>query len=313
MEKSVSYRDTDTTVNQEEATVFRPLFAWMIVLVSGLLGLMIAILWDPAIADGVIGNPIADTVVGSSAKVVPIDNVFFGVIFAIGAGLGATFTACNCVVFSCIAPLSAGKTQANLHIGRLLMWMSIGIIAVTATYGIIGVILGDQLPILSQAVVGNDFPVRLLQSTTIFVSLGVVLVFWGLIALQRVGNPFRNVVQQRPWLMPLFLGVLIGFFTVGRPFGLFRKIFDYSTGTGNAVIGALLIVLQGLSNVVVMALLFLLLLYGTGGRFERWLNRHPLRPATITAIAMIIGGTFFIAYWGLRLPARFGIGWFPHF
>jgi len=32
-----------------------------------------------------------------------------------------------------------------------------------------------------------------------------------------------------------------------------------------------------------------------------------------TAFSLIVGGTFLIAYWGLRVPAAFGIGWFPHF
>lgn len=69
---------------------------------------------------------------------------------------------------------------------------------------------------------------------------------------------------------------------------------------------------QGLGNIVVMALLLLLLMYGTGGRFERWLRSNPRRVTTITAISLIVGGTFFVVYWGFRVPSYFGIGWFPH-
>ena len=58
---------------------------------------------------------------------------------------------------------------------------------------------------------------------------------------------------------------------------------------------------------------FCMPLYGTRGRFERWMQANPHRARMITAISVIVGGTFLSAYWGMRLPANFGIGWFPHF
>jgi hypothetical protein len=195
--------------------------------------------------------------------------------------------------------------------------MCIGVIAVTVAYGIIGAILGSQVPSLSQAVVhlpiGYSYPLRLLQSTLVFVSLGLVLLFWGLVTLQIASNPFKRLVQQGPWLVSLFLGAIVGCFTVGRPFPLFHKLFQYAAGTGSPALAAVLIALQGLGNIAVMALIFVLLTRGTNGRFERWLYGNPLRAKAITALSMIGGGTFLIAYWGLRVPAAFGIGWFPHF
>ncbi len=321
MANNVSQHDVSSTVWTENAvaveatTAFRSLSVWVIILAAIAVGLLLAILWSPAVADDAIGETIANTILGSTAKTVPLDNALFGIAFAIAAGLGTTFTACNCAVFSCIAPLTREKGQANMGVGRLLLWMCIGVIAVTAAYGIIGAIPGSRVPSLSQAVVhlSHNYPVRLLQSTMVFVSLGILLLFWGLVALQIASNPLKRLVQQHPWLVPLFLGAIVGGFTIGRPFPLFHKLFQYSAGTGDPALSALLIALQGLGNIAVMALLFVLLTRGTKGRFERWLRGNPLRARTITAISMIGGGTFLIAYWGLRVPAAFGIGWFPHF
>jgi len=43
------------------------------------------------------------------------------------------------------------------------------------------------------------------------------------------------------------------------------------------------------------------------------MHAHPLRARALTAISVIGGGTFLIAYWGVRAFAHHGIGWFPHF
>jgi len=254
---------------------------WITVLVALAGGLLLAILWSPALADDTIGGTIANTILGSPAKTAPLDNALFGFAFAIAAGLGTTFTACNCAVFSCIAPLTSAKGQARIGIGPLLLWMCIGVITVTSAYGIIGALLGSQVPSLSQGVVhlpaGRTYPLRLLQSTTVFVSLGILLLFWGLAALQIVSTPLKGLVQRHHWIVPFFLGTIVGCFTIGRPFPLFHKLFQYSTGTGNPALSALLIALQGLGNIALMALLFVLLTRGTKGRFERWLHGNPLR------------------------------------
>jgi hypothetical protein len=54
-------------------------------------------------------------------------------------------------------------------------------------------------------------------------------------------------------------------------------------------------------------------MYGTGGRFERWLHDKPGRAQAVTAAALIIGGTFFMLYWGPRLLARNDLFWWPYF
>jgi hypothetical protein len=67
-------------------------------------------------------------------------------------------------------------------------------------------------------------------------------------------------------------------------------------------------VLVVVGNLVLMGLLFLLL---SVSRFPRWLGAKPSRVATVTAVALLVGGTFTFVYWGIRVPAHLGFGWFP--
>ena len=298
-----------------EATVnFSPAVRWVVLLAGIMVGLLIAVFWLPAIADDAIGMNVANTILGTKATSVTLTSVWFSFAFAIAVGLANTFTACNCVVFSCIAPLAGQKGQAKRGVWSLLMWMAIGVIVTTVIYGIAGAILDRQLPSLSKAVlpIGSHFPVRLLQSTIVFVLLGIVLFYWGLVALQLVKNPLKRLAETRPWTVPLFLGIITGCFSIGRPYPLFHTLFQYAAGSGNVALSATLMVIQGLCNIIVMALLFVLLLSGTGGRVERWIQVNPFRARAFIAFSVIGGGMFLIAYWGIRLPALFGIGWFPH-
>ncbi|GCE07702.1 hypothetical protein [Dictyobacter aurantiacus] len=289
---------------------------WIVLCAAIIVGLLIATFWSPTFVDTVIGMNIARTVLGSNPATAVFTNVWFSIIFAIAAGLANTFTACNCVVFSCIAPLSSQQSQgAKRGVASLLMWMAIGIIVVTTLYGIIGTLLNKQIPMLSHAVLpfGQQFPVRLLQSSVVFVILGIVLCYWGLTALQFARNPFQKLVERHSWLVSLFLGIIVGFFSVGRPYPLFQELLTYASGSGNVLLSALLLALQGLCNMAIMALVFVLLIYGTRGRFVRWLQANPARSRALTAFSLVVGGIFLIAYWGIRLPSHFGIGWFPTF
>ncbi|HEY0603760.1 MAG TPA: hypothetical protein VGD58_12655 [Herpetosiphonaceae bacterium] len=289
--------------------------ALFIVLLSVAAGLVLAIVWSFEVADGMLGATIANTTLGVDAKAVSIGGPLFGIIFGFAAGLAATFTACNCVVFSCVAPLVAEKQTQRQSIVRVLGWMVLGVLGVTMLYGAIGVFLRDSLPILSPARLaigsGEGYPVRLAQSTVVFVILGAIFVVWGLHILQLVASPLHRFSSDHPWLKPLAIGLMVGFFTVGRPFPLFRKAFEYAVDTGNPVLSALVLALHGLGNIAVVVLLILLLVYGTGGRFQRWIRQHPHGVMILTAVSMLVGGTFFIAYWGVRVPSLFGIGWFP--
>jgi hypothetical protein len=109
------------------------------------------------------------------------------------------------------------------------------------------------------------------------------------------------------------MGATIGAFLIGRPYGLFRQMFEYAASTHDPLFGAVAFVLQSTGNILVMVALFLGLVYGTGGRFERWLHAKPGRIQTMTAVALIVGGTFFILYWGPRLLARNDLFLWPYF
>lgn len=315
----VDVRDNLVVLDQagasEAAKNSSAIAAWTVLLVGTVVGLLIAILWVPAIADDAIGVNLASSILGRNAASVVLTSGWFGLAFAIAAGLGNTFTACNCVVFSCIAPLSGQKGQTKAGVGRLLLIMALGVVVITALYGVVGALLDRQIPGVSKAIlpIGRGFPVRLVQSTAVFVILGIILFYWGLVALRLAKNPLRRMVEKHLWTIPFFLGVIVGCFSIGRPYPLFQTLFQYAAGSGNVLLSALLIALQGLCNIVVMALLFVLLMFGTGGRVERWMQGNPFRAQALTALSVIGGGVFLIAYWGIRLPALFGIGWFPHF
>lgn len=281
------------------------------VMTSILAGALIATMWSFQLVDSVIGDTVANSLLGYDAKETPIAGAMMGAMFAFVSGLAGTFTACNICVFSAIAPLAAEKRSVGRML-RPMLWLGAGLVGVAGTYGAIGAMIGTQIPQLSTAVIGpNNFPVRLIQSSLIFSVIGLVFIAWGLMSLGVIRNPFESFSLRYPQARLLLMGALIGGFLIGRPFPLFRKMFEYAAATNNPLYGGLTFVIQGLGNVIVMIAFFLVLTYGTGGRFERWLTSRPGRIATFTAVALLIGGSFFFFYWGVRLPARFGIGWWP--
>jgi sulfite exporter TauE/SafE len=101
---------------------------------------------------------------------------------------------------------------------------------------------------------------------------------------------------------------VIVFSVIGRPYPLFYKMFQYAASTHNGFYGALTFILVALGNIVIMALLFLAL---SMSRFQNWLRAEPGRVAKFTASALLIGGAFTFLYWGVRVPAGVGYGWFP--
>lgn len=289
--------------------------AWRRVLLSTLCGAMVAVVWSFELADGVIGDNVANTLLGTDAKAVSLAGgaALFGLAFSFVAGLAGTFTACNCVVFACMAPLTGTRDRAVM-IWRSLGFMGAGVVAVTALYGIAGAIAGESIPILSTATVpiGTGYPVSLAQATAVFVLLGAFLVWWGLQFSGILPNYLDRVAARRAWFKPLLLGILVGCFTVGRPFPLFRRAFQLVADTHNPLYGAGALALHGLGNILLISLLMLGLVYLTGGRFTRWVQENPERMAAISAVSMIVGGAFFLTYWGLRVPSHYGAIWFPH-
>ena len=283
--------------------------AWLLA-GSAVLGLGLAILWSPSFVDQTIGENGASTILGYSVTATPLTGAAMAIVFAFVSGLTGTFTACNIAGFSAIGPLS-GDGRSSVSAGvRSHGWVAAGAVAVAGAYGSVAALIGPSIPQLSTALVGR-IPVRLVQSMVVFGVLGLALVVAGLAAAGLFRLSLARLLTRRPAVRLLLVGAMIGAFLIGRPFALFMKIFQYAVSTHNPVLGAFTFVLQSVGNIVVMALLFLAISAIAGGRIRRWLATSPERAARFNAVILVTAGTFLVAYWCVRLPAFFGIGWWP--
>ncbi|RKR86874.1 hypothetical protein BDK92_1143 [Micromonospora pisi] len=285
-----------------------------IVILSALAGVLLALVWSYHFVDSVIGDNVANTLLGHDAKATAIAGTAGGLLFAFVSGLAGTFTACNIAMAAAIGPMSqAGTAGGAIRTAtglRLLLrpvgWLTLGMVSVSAVYGFVGVLLGDRLPQLSTDVVGG-IPVRIVQSSVVFGLIGLALLYLGLAALGVLPDPFAH----RPVARVVVLGALVGGFLIGRPYPLFNKLFHWAVDTGNPLYGAAAFVLQSLGNIAIVAVLFTLVIAATRGRFLTWLSRDPARLAAVTGSLLIALGVFTVVYWDIRVPAMFGFGWFP--
>ncbi|TDC85666.1 hypothetical protein E1193_02290 [Micromonospora sp. KC606] len=289
----------------------RPRAPGRVVLGSVAAGMLLAVLWSYELVDHVIGDNVAKTLLGHDAKATAIGGTVAGLVFAFVSGLAGTFTACNIAMAAAVGPMSqaggADATRAGLRgLLRPVGWLTAGMVAVSAVYGFVGVLLGDRLPQLSTDLVGR-LPVRLIQSMVVFGVIGLVFVYLGLAALGTLPDPFAH----RPATRVVVLGALVGGFLIGRPYPLFDKLFHWTVDSGNPFYGAGAFVLQSLGNIAIVAALFALLIVLTRGRFIHWLAATPARTAAVTGALLITLGVFMVVYWDVRLPAMFDYGWFP--
>ncbi|HEY1573681.1 MAG TPA: hypothetical protein VGG05_20235 [Pseudonocardiaceae bacterium] len=300
-------REGAPTASANTATRLAP--RGLVLGLSVLGGLAVAILWSARLVDDDIGVNTANGILGAHGTTAT--TTVAGLVVAFVTGLAGTFTACNVAVFSAIAPMvesrptAAGRLRQAL---RPLGWLTLGAVVVAGGYGAIGAVIGDRIPQLSGAVVDGDIPVRTLQSITVFGVIGIVLLYLGLAELRLVPDVLGSLAARYPAARQLVMGALIGGFLIGRPWPLFRQMFANAASTHNALYGAAAFVLVVVGNMVVMSVLFLILSFS---RFPAWLRRTESRVATVTAAALLVGGTFTFAYWALRVPANLGIGWFP--
>lgn len=281
---------------------------------AAILGMLAAVLWSFELVDETIGQTVADTVLGYDASGAPLAGPAAGAIFAFVTGLAGTFTACNIAAFSAVAPMATQTGSDSRRLGRILRplgWMAAGMVAVSATYGAVGVALGSRLPQLSTAQTGAGMPVRLVQSSVVFGLIGLVFVYLGLAAVGILPDPLARLKDKFAPAGLVVVGMLIGGFLIGRPFGLFFRMFQHAADQHNPAYGAVVFVLQSAGNIVVMSLLFVGLVYARQGALVRWLGRTPGRVARTTGGAFVLAGTFTFVYWAIRVPALFGYGWFP--
>ncbi|GAA3827741.1 hypothetical protein GCM10022226_55770 [Sphaerisporangium flaviroseum] len=305
---------TDSAESQRPSDSAVPLHRARLVLLSVLAGAAVASLWSFHFVDSVIGDNVANTLLGYDAKGTAITGVAAGAIFAFVSGLAGTFTACNVAAFGAVVPLVRQGESWRSRLRetlRPLSKLAIGMIVVSGVYGAVGALIGERLPQLSTATVGDGLPVRLIQASVVFGIIGLAFIWLGLAALRLVPDPLAPLERRFPNARLVVLGALVGGFLIGRPFPLFHKLFTYAAETHNPLYGAAVFILQSLGNVVVMAVLFTLLMLVGRGRFARWLTARPTRLATVTAVAFIVAGAFTFLYWDVRLPAMFGYGWYP--
>ncbi|MEU1969701.1 hypothetical protein ABZ541_23695 [Micromonospora sediminicola] len=283
---------------------------WRVAALAVAAGVALAVLWSYEFVDHVIGDTVANALLGHDAKATAIGGTVAGMLFAFVSGLAGTFTACNIAMAASVGPMgqvSKGSNRGGLRdLLRPVAWLTVGMVAVSAVYGFIGVLLGERLPQLSVATAGG-LPVRLIQSMIVFGVIGLVFVYLGFAALGVIPDPFA----RRPVARVVVLGALVGAFLIGRPYPLFHKLFEWAVDEGNPWYGAAAFVLQSLGNVVIVTVLFALVILVTRGGFLRWLSERPARTAAVTGTLLIALGIFLIVYWNVRLPAMFGYGWFP--
>jgi hypothetical protein len=274
---------------------------------SVLAGLVIAVLWSARLVDDDIGLNTANGLLHQNAGDATITGTVGALVFAFVTGIAGTFTACNVAVFTAIAPMVESRPSVG---GRLrpLGWVTLGAVVVAGSYGAIGALVGTGLPQLSTATIDDGVPVRVLQSIAVFGVIGLIMLYLGLAALKVVPDPLGRLAVRWSPAPGVVMGALVGGFLIGRPWPLFHKMFLHAAGTHNALFGAAALVLVVMGNMVLMALLFLLL---SATRFPSRLRARPTRIMTVTAAALLIGGTFTFVYWTVRVPANLGFGWFP--
>lgn len=272
-------------------------------------GVLIAGFWNYKLVDGFGRGFVATNTIGNPDQLATsftTNGMLFGLIFAAVAGLAATFTACNCVVFAmlpglaCSADRSASRRTALKALGRF----AAGVLAVGVVYGLYVGTLGSGV---------NAFNAhRLPQAEIVFTALGGLMIAWSVIEFgflhritDRVPGRFRAWASS-PMTRATVMGLMVGSFAVGRPYPVFRDLLTYAAASHNPMYGALVMGVQGLGQIALMAAIFLLVIWLFGARLARWVTEKPNQPALITAIALMAGGSYFVFYWGLALVYHVG-------
>jgi hypothetical protein len=293
----------------------RPRRPWLVVGLAASIGFLLTVVWSAEFVDKVIGGTVADTLLGHDAAATPIAGVGAGVLFAFVSGLAGTFTACNIAAFGAMAPVAAdggpgeGRTRRVL---RPLGWLSVGMIGVSAAYGVVVALVGTRMPQFQTAATAGGLAPRLVQAMVVYGVVGLVMLYLGLAAAGLAPDPMARLARRWPNAPVVVLGALIGAFLIGRPFPLFRVMFRDAAESGNVLYGAAAFSLQSLGNIAVMAVVLLVLTRLVGGRLQRWFAGDPRRRAVLTAVAFIAAGAFLILYWDVRiLERRDIIPWYP--
>jgi sulfite exporter TauE/SafE len=291
--------------------------------VSGaIVAVLIAGFWNARLIDGfgrdvVLGRTLGDA--DALSTTFAQHGFGFGFLFAAAAGIAATFTACNCVVFALLPGLAAsGRARADARRGALqaLAVFTAGVVLVGIVYGMFIGSLGTE-----GVAAFNANEIRRSQARTVFTVLGVLMLVWGAIELgfldrfTRRLSPASRAFFAEATTKAGLLGLMVGAFMVGRPFPVMRDFLTYAAAANSPLYGAAVMTVQGLGQIAVMVLLFVALVYGTGERLTSWATARPARIALVSGTALVAGGAFFVFYWGLAFTYGIGrwgfrLGWY---
>ncbi len=281
---------------------------------------LIAGFWNAPLVDG-FGRDVAGRTVGDpdALSTTFAQNGFaFGFFFAAVAGVAATFTACNCVVFAILPGLAASGPRASSRRSALTILgiFTIGVVVVGAIYGMF---IGSLGPAGIEAF--NTREIRRSVAATVFSTLGTMMLLWGAIEMEfldrltrRISPATRALVSQTATKAGL-LGVMVGAFLIGRPFPVMRDFLIYAAASNSPLYGAAVMVVVGLGQIALMVLLFIAVVYGAGAHLSRWISARPDRAALMSGLSLLAGGSFFVFYWGLAFAYGIGrwgfrLGWY---
>lgn len=282
---------------------------------------LIAGFWNYHLVDGFGKDFVAGSTIGNTSDLADdyaTKGSGFGFIFAAIAGLAATFTACNCVIFAMIPGLacSADSQSGNNTAWKAFGCFVAGVLVPTAFYGFfVGFLGADGVEVL------NERAVRLAQAQAVFTLLGIVMLIWGFFEmgfLDKLKKRFSDVTRAflgQTTTKALLLGILVGCFAIGRPFPVFREFLVYAASANSPFYGAGVMMIQGLGQIAVMALLFGLMIWLAGNKLGTAAQNKPHKFRMVSSIALITGGMYFIYYWGLAFIFDIGrwgfkLGWY---
>ncbi|MGH3238992.1 MAG: hypothetical protein ACRDNL_01340 [Spirillospora sp.] len=287
---------------------------FVLVALSVLAGFLLTVVWSAEFVDRTIGDNVADSLLGHSAKETPIGGIMSGLAFAIASGVAGTFTACNVAVFGALTPMMGQRSTARSRMRQTLKplgWLSVGMLSISAVYGFVVGLVGTHMPQFQTAQSSATLSPRSIQSMVVFGIIGLALIWFGLAAAGVVPDPLAGIAARFPNAPMVLMGALIGGFLIGRPFALFRQMFREAAESHNPLYGAAAFCLQSIGNIVILSVLFLLTAVLGGPRLQSWLSAKPGRAAALVACAFLIAGVFTFLYWDVRLLARRDLIWYP--
>jgi hypothetical protein len=287
-----------------------------------ILGVVVAGFWNFRLVDGFGSEVVASNIIGGyQGKAAAFETLGadFGFVFAVVAGLAATFTACNCVAFAflpglvCARDYTSDRSWAGTSLGVMLCF----VLLTSATYGVFVGLLGP-----SGAAAINLPVVRFAQATVVFSVIGVAMLLWGAIEFgvlrafaQRCSLVTRTFFSQ-PTTKAALVGIMIGCFPIGRPYPVFREFLLYAAQTGKPGYTAAVMALQGVSQIAVMLGAFVAVMTLFGKPIRSWARVKSHQATLLSAFALVLGGSFFVFYWGIAriwpLLGRWGfqLGWY---